>query len=159
MLLLIQSLVVKNMKIKGLKMFKYIFLIISLISISFYSYAETIEIEMLNKLGKEKMVYSIKVAKVDIGDTIIWKSVDKGHNVQFVEMPDGVEKFKSKINKDVEYKFEIPGIYLYVCTPHKSMGMIGLVVVGNDLSNLNKIKKAKMGGKSKKIFKELLKEL
>ena len=140
-------------------MFKYIFLIISLISISFYSYAETIEIEMLNKLGKEKMVYSIKIARVDIGDTIIWKSVDKGHNVQFVEMPDGVEKFKSKINKDVEYKFEIPGIYLYVCTPHKSMGMIGLVVVGDDLSNLDKIKKAKMGGKSKKIFKELLKEL
>ena len=140
-------------------MFKYLFLITSFILMSFHSYAETIEIEMLNKLEKEKMVYSIKVAKVDIGDTIIWKSVDKGHNVQFVEMPDGVEKFKSKINKDVEYKFEIPGIYLYVCTPHKSMGMIGLVVVGDDLSNLDKIKKAKMGGKSKKIFKELLKEL
>ena len=147
------------MKIKGLKMFKYIFLIISFISISFYSYAETIEIEMLNKLGKEKMVYSIKVAKVDIGDTIIWKSVDKGHNVQFVEMPEGVEKFKSKINKDVEYKFEIPGIYLYICTPHKSMGMIGLVVDGDNLHNLDKIKKAKLAGKSKKIFKELLKEL
>ena len=122
-------------------------------------FAADITIEMLNKLGKESMVFSQKVAKVDIGDTIIWKSVDKGHNVQFVEMPEGVEKFKSKINKDVEFKFEIPGIYLYVCTPHKSMGMIGLVVVGDDLSNLDKIKKAKMGGKSKKIFKELLKEL
>ena len=140
-------------------MLKYIFLIISFISISFYSFAETIEIDMVNKLGKEKMVYSIKVAKVDIGDSIIWKSVDKGHIVEFVEMPEGVEKFKSKVNKDVEYKFEIPGIYLYVCTPHKSMGMIGLVVVGDDLSNLDNIKKAKMGGKSKKIFKELLKEL
>ena len=140
-------------------MFKYVFLIISFISISFYSYAETIEIDMVNKLGKEKMVFSIKVAKVDIGDTIIWKSVDKGHNVEFVEMPEGVEKFKTKISKDAEYKFQIPGIYLYVCTPHKSMGMIGLVVVGEDLSNLEQIKKAKMGGKSKKIFKELLKEL
>ena len=138
-------------------MLKYLFLIISCISISFYSYAETIEIDMLNKLEKEKMVYSIKVANVDVGDTIIWKSVDKGHNVEFVEMPKGVEKFKSKINKDAEYKFEIPGIYLYVCTPHKSMGMIGLVVVGGDLSNLDEIKKAKMAGKSKKIFKELLK--
>ena len=140
-------------------MFKYLFLIISFILISFYSYAETIEIEMLNKLGKEKMVYSVKVANVDIGDTIIWKSVDKGHNVQFIEMPEGVEKFKSKLSKDAEYTFEIPGIYLYVCTPHKSMGMIGLVVVGDDLSNLDEIKKAKMRGKSKKIFKELLKEL
>ena len=131
-------------------MLKYFLLIISYISISFYSYAETIEIDMLNKLEKEKMVYSIKVAKVDIGDTIIWKSVDKGHNVEFVEMPEGVEKFKSKISKDAEYKFEIPGIYLYICTPHKAMGMIGLVVVGDDLSNLDEIKKAKLGGKSKK---------
>ncbi len=140
-------------------MFKYFFLIISCIIISFYSYAETIEIEMLNKLEKEKMVYSVKIAKIDIGDTIIWKSIDKGHNVEFVEMPDGVEKFKSKINKDAEYKFEIPGIYLYICTPHKAMGMIGLVVVGDDLSNLDKIKKAKMAGKSKKILKELIQEL
>ena len=140
-------------------MFKYLFLIISYISISFNSYAETIEIDMLNKLEKEKMVYSIKIARVDIGDTIIWKSVDKGHNVEFVEMPNGVEKFKSKLSKDAEYKFDIPGIYLYVCTPHKSMGMIGLVVVGDDVSNLDNIKKAKMKGKSKKIFKELLKEL
>ena len=79
-------------------MFKYLFLIISFISISFSSSADTIEIDMVNKLGKEKMVYSIKVAKIDIGDTIIWKSVDKGHNVEFVEMPKGVKKFKSKIN-------------------------------------------------------------
>ena len=126
----------KNMEIKGFKMFKYLFLIISFISISFYSYAETIEIDMLNKLEKEKMVYSIKVAKIDIGDTIIWKSIDKGHNVEFVEMPEGVEKFKTKISKDAEYKFEIPGIYAYWCTPHKSMGMIGFVVVGNNTSNL-----------------------
>ena len=140
-------------------MFKYLFLIISFISISFSSSAETIEIDMVNKLGKEKMVYSIKVAKIDIGDTIIWKSIDKGHNVEFKEMPEGVKKFKSKLSKDAEYKFEIPGIYLYVCTPHKSMGMIGLVVVGDDRSNLDQIKKAKLGGKSKKIFKELLKEL
>ena len=63
------------------------------------------------------------------------------------------------MNVDVEYTFTVPGIYAYQCTPHKAMGMIGLVVVGDDLSNLNQIKKAKMQGKSKKIFKELLKEL
>ena len=70
-----------------------------------------------------------------------------------------LKKFKSKINKDVEYEFKIPGIYLYQCTPHKAMGMIGLVIVGNDKSNLAKIKKVKLRGKSKKVFKKLLKEL
>ena len=66
-------------------------------------------IEMLNKLGKESMVYSKKIVRVDIGDTVYWKATDKGHNVEFIKggTPDGVEKFKSKINKDVQYKFEI----------------------------------------------------
>ena len=114
---------------------------------------------MLNKLGKEKMVYSIKVAKIDLNDKIIWKHVSKGHNVEFIGMPKGVKKFKTKINKKAEYEFKIPGIYLYQCTPHKAMGMIGIVVVGGDKSNLEKIKKVKLYGKSKKIFKKLLKEL
>lgn len=136
--------------------------LISIIFILFYSsmsYGKTIEIDMLNKLGKEKMVYSTKVAKIDLNDKIIWKHISKGHNVEFIGMPKGVKKFKTKINKKAEYEFKKPGIYLYQCTPHKAMGMIGIVVVGGDKSNLEKIKKVKLYGKSKKIFKKLLKEL
>ena len=134
-------------------------LIISMLFISNNVVAASYEIEMLNKLGKEKMLFSKKVIKIDINDEVLWKSVDKGHNVEFIGMPEGVKKFKSKINKDVEYEFKVPGIYLYQCTPHKAMGMIGLVIVGNDKSNLEKIKKVKLRGKSKKVFKKLLKEL
>ncbi len=140
-------------------MFRIFFILISFIFYSSISISETLEIDMLNKLGKEKMVYSIKVAKVNLNDKIIWKSKTKGHNVEFIGMPKGVKKLKSKINKDVEYDFKVPGIYLYQCTPHKAMGMIGLVIVGNDKSNLEQIKKVKLRGKSKKVFKELLKEL
>jgi hypothetical protein len=39
------------------------------------------------------------------------------------------------------------------------MGMIGIVVVDNDKSNLDKIKKVKVYGKSKKLLKSLLKNL
>ncbi|MFL2820906.1 MAG: pseudoazurin [Alphaproteobacteria bacterium] len=140
-------------------MFKKLIFIIFILFYSSMSYGKTIEIDMLNKLGKEKMVYSIKVAKLDLNDKIIWKHVSKGHNVEFIGMPKGVKKFKTKINKKAEYEFKKPGIYLYQCTPHKAMGMIGIVVVGGDKSNLEKIKKVKLYGKSKKIFKKLLKEL
>ena len=57
-------------------MIKYLFLIISIIFFSFESLAETLEIEMLNKLGKETMVYSIKVARINTDEKIIWRSVD-----------------------------------------------------------------------------------
>ena len=115
-------------------------------------------VEMLNKLGKETMVYSKKIVEVDIGDTVFWKSTKPGHNVEFIKggVPEGVEKFRSKLSKDTEYKFEIPGIYAYWCTPHKGMGMIGFIIVGNDKSNLDSVKNIKYMGKSKKIALELI---
>ena len=125
------------------------------------SFAADVTIEMLNKLGKESMVYSKKVVKIDVGDTIFWKATNPGHNVEFIKggIPKGVEKFKTKFNKDAEYTFTVPGIYAYWCTPHKSMGMIGFVVVGNDKSNLEDIKKITYYSRSKKIAPDLINSL
>ena len=126
-----------------------------------YVVADDVTIEMLNKLGKESMVYSKKVVNINVGDTVFWKATTKCHNIEFIKggVPEGVEKFKSKFNKDAQYKFTVPGIYAYWCTPHKSMGMIGFVVVGNDKSNLDAIKQIRFSGKSKKIAAELISSL
>ena len=120
---------------------------------------EPLIIEMLNKRGKEKMLYSQDVAKVDIGQTITWTPDSKGHNVQFVSVPEGVEKVKSKLSKEFSYTFEQEGVYLYVCTPHASMGMIGVVVVGESDVNLDEVLNYKFRGKSKKKFKKIAKSL
>tara|TARA_A100000164_G_C21654065_1_gene651690 strand:- start:6 stop:455 length:450 start_codon:yes stop_codon:yes gene_type:complete len=122
--------------------------------------AEDMSIDMLNKKGKEKMVYSVDVANIDAGDTITWLPASKGHNVHFIAGPDGwALPKKSKNNKEVAITFDTPGVYLYQCTPHASMGMIGLVVVGEDTSNIDLIKKAKVRGKSKKKLKKLLENI
>jgi pseudoazurin len=124
--------------------------------------AEDTTIEMLNKGENRSMVFSNEIVRIDIGDSVFWQATDKGHNVEFIRkggVPDGVEKFKSKVSKDTEYTFTIPGIYAYWCTPHKSMGMIGFVIVGDDLSNLESIKKVKFVGKSKKIAQPLIAEI
>ena len=108
------------------------------------------------------MVFSEEIVKINVGDTVFWEATDKGHNVEFISkngVPEGVDKFKSKINKDAEFTFTVPGIYAYWCTPHKTMGMIGFVIVGDDKSNLDSIKKVKFGGKSKKIAKGLIAEI
>ena len=124
------------------------------------AFAEDMTIEMLNKRDDgAKMVYSEDIARVDVGDTITWVPTSKGHNVQFVTVPEGVEKIKSKNNKEVSFTFEKEGVYLYVCTPHKGMGMIALVVVGDSLENLDSIKKSRMNGKSKRKLKELVESL
>ena len=123
--------------------------------------AKDLTIDMLNKRDDgAKMVYSEDIARIDVGDTITWLPTKKGHNVEFRAGPDGVKlPKKSKMNKEFSMTFDTPGIYYYWCTPHKSMGMIGLVVVGEDTSNKNVIAKTKTIGKSKKKLKKLIAQL
>ena len=115
-------------------------------------------IDMLNlREDGEKMVYSQDVVNIEVGDTVKWLPKDGGHNVEFVAGPDSFEiPPKSYINREVSIKFDIPGIYLYVCSPHSIMGMIGLIVVGNDTSNKEKIARYDIGGKGSKKLKTLL---
>jgi len=141
---------------------KYLFIIFFGFFVTNVSFAEDTTVEMLNKLDKRTMVFSQEIVRINPGDTVFWKSTDPGHNVQFISkngVPDGVEKFKSKVGKDTEFTFTIPGIYAYWCVPHKTLGMIGFVIVGEDLSNLDAIKKVKFIGKSKKIAKTLIAEI
>jgi pseudoazurin len=120
--------------------------------------AADISVDMLNKRDDgAKMVYSEDISTIEVGDSITWLPTSKGHNVEFIAGPDGWDApKKSKNNKEVSITFDMPGVYLYQCSPHKSMGMIALVVVGegdNDVSG------AKVRGKSKKKLKELLESL
>ena len=123
------------------------------------SFAADLSIEMLNKDSNgNKMVYSQEIVNIDVGDTVTWLPTSKGHNVEMIASPNGM-KLKSKNGKEVKITFDSPGIYYYWCTPHKGMGMIGLVVVGSDLSNIDDIASAKAIGKSKKKLKALLASL
>jgi pseudoazurin len=121
--------------------------------------AADVTVEMLNKDSDgNRMVYSQEIVKVEVGSTVTWIPTDKGHNVEMKASPNDM-KFKSKNGKEASITFETPGIYYYWCTPHKGMGMIGLVVVGGDTSNKTQVSKAKAIGKSKKKLKSLLSQL
>ena len=152
-------------KLKMIKKYKKIVALIttlfSIIFVTSTSFAADATVEMLNKQGKESMVFSQKIVRINVGEKVLWKATTKGHNVEFIKggVPEGVEKFKTTYSKDTKYTFKIPGIYAYWCTPHKSMGMIGFVIVGNDKSNLEAIKKIKFFGKSKKIAEDLINSL
>ena len=120
-----------------------------------------ITVDMLNKRDDGgKMVYSEDISRIDTGEMITWLPTDKGHNVEFIAGPEGFEiPKKSKLNKEYSMIFNVPGVYLYQCTPHKGLGMIALVVVGGDTSNKDDIANAKTFGKSKKILPNLINQL
>ena len=128
------------------------------------AFAEDVTLEMWNKDPddkKRKMVFSQEIVTIDVGESVTWLATDKGHNVQMIDGPDGVKlPGKSKVSKDITLSFDTPGVYVYVCTPHATMGMIGIVVVGELTQEaIDAVRDAKLRGKSKKKFAALLAEL
>ena len=106
--------------------------------------SEELQVEML------EMSYSPEILYSEVGDKIIWPK-SKGHNVEFIAGPTGFSPPKrSKMNKQFDVVLDIPGVYYYWCTPHKGTGMIGLIVVGKDISNKNEISNAKPLVKARK---------
>ena len=149
-----------NSKILGLP-FKLIIYIILFYLAPTNIYAADLTINMLDKLNDERMIFDPKIISIQSGDTVFWKAINRGHNVEFLKngVPEGVEKFKSKIGKDTQFTFDVPGLYAYLCTPHKALGMIGFVIVDNNISNYDQVVKLKYLGKSKKIAQALLDEI
>ena len=133
---------------------KLITLIISLLLISNLVNAQTIQIEFT-----ENDTYSLEVAKINVGDTIEWLPINKGHNVEFLAGPDmNALPPKSKLNSLHSVIFELPGVYLYQCTPHGNMGMLGLVVVENDFHNLQNLNEIKLSRVATSVLKRLTKK-
>ena len=129
-----------------------LFLFILFLIFSKSTFAENIQIEI-----NDDETYSIEVARIDIGDTLNWLSNGEGHNVEFFAGPDMTSLPKgSEIDTDHSVMFNKSGIYLYGCTPHANTGMIGLVVVGDDLHNLKGIKNTQLSVVAKSVLERLL---
>lgn len=119
-------------------------------------------VEMLNKHPEDKRkryVFHPRVVSVQPGETVLFKSVDKGHNSASIDgmIPEGVQDWNGKVGKDIEVTFDMPGMYGYECTPHATVGMVALVVVEGEgkLDNLEAAQSVRQRGRSKKEWVEI----
>ncbi|MFT4706749.1 MAG: pseudoazurin [Yoonia sp.] len=132
-----------------------------LVGSSVAAFAETIEVQMLNENDAgDKMVFSQELIRAEVGDVIRFVPTDRSHNAQSVRdaLPEGQEAFKGKMNKEIEYLVTETGLTAVVCQPHQTMGMVALIVVGNDLSNAQDILDARLRGKGKDKIEALIEE-
>lgn len=122
--------------------------------------AETFEVKMLNKGESGAMVFEPAFVKVAPGDTVTFVPTDKGHNAEVIKgmLPDGADAFKGAIGKEIAVTFTVPGAYGIKCMPHYSMGMVALVVVGDEPANLEAVKAVKQPKKAQDRFDAALAE-
>ncbi len=119
--------------------------------------AKVIEVQLVNKHPedpKERMVFFPAVIRANPGDTIKFVAVDKGHNTEanMDMLPSGAEGWKSKIGEDFEVTVGTDGTYGFHCTPHRSVGMVGLILVGDAMSNFEDVRAVRQRGRAKKRY-------
>lgn len=120
--------------------------------------AEEIVVEMLNTDGEGKrMLFKPDFIKANVGDTVKFVPTQMPHNAEAIPelWPEGVEPLKGGINEEVVLKIEKPGVYGIKCLPHYTMGMIALIVAGDEQPNKDQLDAYKPKGKeSQKRFEE-----
>ena len=114
------------------------------------------EVRMLNQGMNGIMQYDPQLLKIAPGDTVHFIATDQGHNVQSIEgmIPQGAKPFSGTIGENLTVTFTIPGVYGYRCTPHGTLGMVGLIVVGSPV-NEAEAKEAAMPGMAGRVFAKL----
>ena len=116
---------------------KLLVLMIFVISVPAFSADHTVE--MLSSSNGQMMVFKPAVLKINPGDTVTWKATNPGHNTASInEMsPDSSLQWDGKINEELKITFTKEGVYGYKCTPHYILGMVGIVSVGDNTTNLS----------------------
>ncbi|WP_433625840.1 halocyanin domain-containing protein [Halomicrococcus sp. NG-SE-24] len=97
---------------------------------------ETGKSEVIVKVGVQgnggPYAFGPEAVRVDPGTTVRWKWTGEGmHNV-VAEDGSFESEMLGEAGATFEHTFEETGTSKYVCSPHKSMGMTGVVVVGEE---------------------------
>ena len=143
---------------------KKFFLIIATVFFTFTlnsAFAAEIEVKMLNKDSEgNKMIFEPMLIMAEKGDTVTFLPTEKGHMAASIKgmLPEGIKKFKGKINKPVSIVVSEDGLYGVKCTPHLANGMVALIAVG-DVTAEGFLDGIKLPKKSKARMEEMLAKL
>ena len=120
------------------------FLLLVLTVLANTGYAANHKVQMLNSGVEGYMVFEPASLTVDPGDSVTFVATDLSHNSASIEgmIPKGAVPWSGKMSEDVTVTFDKTGIYVYQCTPHAMMAMVGVINVGDTKENLTSIKAA-----------------
>ncbi|HIP67772.1 MAG TPA: pseudoazurin [Chromatiales bacterium] len=118
-------------------------LFVALGSFPVFADGTTHEVKMLNNGKDGPMVFEPGFIKIAKGDTVKFVSVDPGHDSVSTITPEGAAGWKGELSKDVSVTPDKEGVYIYVCTPHTALGMVGVIQVGEAINKTEAEKAAK----------------
>ena len=104
--------------------------------------AENFDVKMVNaNVSGQVMVFDPPFIKANVGDTVTFLPTDMLHNSQSVPglIPSSANSWNGAMNEKITIELNTEGVYVYQCTPHIALGMIGVIQVGSP-TNIDDVK-------------------
>lgn len=108
--------------------------------LSFITMAKEYKVQILNSNNGQTMVFEPSFLQIEVGDKVTFVPTDPGHNSTSVFAPSEAKGWKGDDGEKLSVSFDKEGVYIYECTNHAIMGMIGFIQVGKS-HNLVEAKK------------------
>ena len=104
--------------------------------------AENFDVKMVNAdASGQVMVFDPPFIRANVGDTVTFLPTDMLHNSQSVPglIPSSANSWNGAMNEKITIELNAEGVYVYQCTPHIALGMIGVIQVGSP-TNIDDVK-------------------
>ncbi len=110
-----------------------------------------------------RMTFSPRVMRIPRGAVVRFVPSEPNHNCQSTPgmVPEGAEPWRGAFGKAISVRLTTPGYYGYHCLAHRSMGMVGLLIVeGEGMGdNFEAARAVQHSGRATEAWEQIWKEV
>ena len=116
------------------------------------------EVRMLLSCAGGPTVFEPALTHVAVGDTVTFIPTAAMHSAGTIPgmLPVGATPFQGELNQPLTVSFDVPGTYGIECEKHFNIGMVALVVVGDEVADAETVKVARLPFRARERFEEML---
>ena len=101
-----------------------------------------------------------EISYIAVGDTVVFEASNHTYSSRSIaNMCSGNVAWRGRLGETVSVRFDEPGIYGFRCDAHYNMGMVGLIVVGDNPPIDPRITSSRPPPAAKEEFSRLLDEV
>ncbi len=119
--------------------------------------AAVVTVTMVTDGPNGRFRFEPSVVRIQPGDTVRFVAHDPIHATKSVPgmMPEGASPWWGQMGRPLEVTFTVPGVYGFKCPSHYTVGMVGLIIVGDAAPNLRRARSVRHPRMAQQTFDRL----
>ncbi len=119
--------------------------------------AAVVTVTMVTDGPNGRFRFEPSIVRIQPGDTVRFVAHDPIHATKSIPgmLPEGATPWWGEMGRPLEVTLTVPGVYGFKCPSHYTVGMVGLIIVGDAAPNLQKARSVRHPRMAQQAFDRL----